>query len=406
MNKIILGSRAPSDKPISLLGVAAITLPAALTYFDYASSFTMGTAVVAIFCLAVDLKFSCRIGFRGINLVFLAFISIILTLQVLIISLTVEVDLLRALLSLLIFAIFWFGAASFASLLLASNDTQINAFLRRAIVIILIVGILGGLGVLQPLSMTYSNSVFPYAEPSLYALVLIPVLAAASSVSTIRARYVLIGSAFVVLLLLKNLTLAVGIVLVGFLVLPLNHFLLGLTLTLPALFFLDLSYYVERLEFFEGASNNVSALVYLQGWQLLYDSFAKHYGFGIGYQQAGLNATEVDASYLIQALVGDNLNLKDGGFVFSKLVSELGFLSLLFLIPYIRGVIYSLKIIKVNKESCLPNQKPLLLFASCSVLCYSIELFVRGVGYFTPSSFLMLVGICIFGSSKKLRGKL
>jgi hypothetical protein len=400
MNRINLKSRAPAGGPISLLGLAAITLPALLTYFGYASSFTLGTVVVAIFCLGVAHLILYRRVFLNPTLLFISFVSIVLVLQVLSISLIDDIDLFRAILSLLILTIFFIGAASFASLLLSSSDAQINSFLRRAVIVLLLIGIFGGLGVLQPLSMNYSKSVFPYAEPSLYALALIPVLAAACSVSAIRTRYIYIGSALVILFLLKNLTLAIGIVLVAFLVLPLYQFLLGLVLLLPVLVFMDLSYYTERLEFFEGTSTNLSALVYLQGWQVMLDSFVKSYGFGIGYQQAGINTSEVEAGHLIQAIAGDNLNLKDGGFVFSKLVSELGFLSLFFLFPYVKNVIYSLKIVKLNKEFPKLNQGPLLLLASCSVLCYSIELFVRGAGYFTPSSFLMLVGIFILGSNK------
>lgn len=402
MNKVILKSRTPAGKTISPLGIAAITFPALLTYFGYASSFSLGTAVVAVVCLVVGLIFSYRGGLFNHTPVFISLLSIVLILQVLSISLIREIDLFRAILSLLLLAIFMIGSASFASILLASGDAQINSFLRRAVFILLLVGIFGGLGVLQPLSMTYFKSVFPYAEPSLYALVLLPVLAAACSVSTIRTRYIFIGSAAAILFLLNNLTLAVGLALVAFLVLPLNQFLLGLVLLLPALFFMDLSYYTERLEFIEGTSNNLSALVYIQGWQVMFDSLVKSYGFGIGYQQSGINTSEVEASHLIQAIAGDNLNLKDGGFVFSKLVSELGFLSLLFLFPYVRSVIYSLKIIGFNKRDRSLNQRSLLLFASCSVLCYLIELFFRGAGYFTPSSFLMLTGIYILGASKKL----
>lgn len=399
-DKIILKTRRSASRPILSLGIAAITLPAFLMYFGYASSFSLGTVVVAIVCLGVAQPFLYGGVFFTYKLEFVFFASIILVLQVLSISLVDDIDLFRAILSLLILIIFFIGAASLARLLLASTDSQINLFLRRLVILLLLVGFFGGLGVLQPLSMNYFKSVFPYAEPSLYALALIPVLAAASSVSKIRTRYFYIGFSFVILLLLKNLTLAVGIVLVAFLVLPLYHFLLGLILLLPALVFMDISYYTERLQFFEGTSKNLSALVYLQGWQVIFDSFIKSYGFGVGYQQAGINTSEVEASHLIQAIAGNNLNLKDGGFVFSKLVSELGFISLLFLFPYVSNVIYSLKIIRLNRRFRLLNKRPLLLLASCSVLCYSIELFVRGSGYFTPASFLMVVGIYIIGASR------
>jgi hypothetical protein len=47
------------------------------------------------------------------------------------------------------------------------------------------------------------------------------------------------------------------------------------------------------------------------------------------------------------------------------------------------------------------EKRPILLLASGAVLSYMIDLFVRGSGYFTPSSMLMLTGIFILIRDEK-----
>jgi hypothetical protein len=83
---------------------------------------------------------------------------------------------------------------------------------------------------------------------------------------------------------------------------------------------------------------------------------------------------------------GSQFNLFDGGTTAAKILGEFGFIGALFISILIMR---AFKAFLILRHECIPTD--LFLFASCVDLGILIELFVRGVGYFSPTIFMYLV---------------
>jgi hypothetical protein len=154
---------------------------------------------------------------------------------------------------------------------------------------------------------------------------------------------------------------------------------------------IDVSYYLSRLEFTETASN-LSTLVYLQGWELAVNSLRSTACWGIGFQQLGVASAASDASNLIYDLVGSNPNLRDGGFLLSKLVSEFGVFGVVAIALHLRFALRCAGRLRsiARGELRLPGGT---VFALCVVVMYLIEVYVRSAGYFVGTAGLFLAAL-------------
>jgi hypothetical protein len=139
------------------------------------------------------------------------------------------------------------------------------------------------------------------------------------------------------------------------------------------------TYYFSRILFWN--SNNLSALVYLQGWSDAARGVYENFGFGLGFQRMGTNAPS-EISNSIYALVGEYKNRMDGSFLVSKLVSELGFAGILIIFLYIL-FLYKFYIFVIK----FGTQKDKILYGVYA--SFLVELFVRGYGYFSPGIILV-----------------
>ena len=119
-------------------------------------------------------------------------------------------------------------------------------------------------------------------------------------------------------------------------------------------------------------------------------SFTETYGFGLGFNQLGIVGPQGELQPLIQTLTDgvSRLNVRDGGSTGSKLIAETGLLGLVLLMFYFFS---SINILKQLIKRRLKSFKDIFF---CGVfLIFSIELFVRGMGYFSILSFLFLSSI-------------
>lgn len=88
-------------------------------------------------------------------------------------------------------------------------------------------------------------------------------------------------------------------------------------------------YILHRLDFsvLEANSKNMSAFVYLSGWERMYLGLINTSGFGIGINNFGIIEEGYYGKEIIKYL-GFLLNYNDGSFLFSKFVGEFGLLGL------------------------------------------------------------------------------
>jgi hypothetical protein len=242
--------------------------------------------------------------------------------------------------------------------------------------------------------------VFPFSEPSHFALAFIPLLmyVAITSRGTRRAIFLVLG--FVCTALIQNLTLAAGFALVALAMMRWHVLLIALVLVGAIAAQLDLTYYATRLDF-SGDSTNLSNLIYLQGWQMVDESWQRSGGFGIGFQQLGVFGTEVPAAQILRGLrQGEDINTLDGSFVFAKFGSEFGVFACVLVLVYLWLAFRSLRTLrKVARRR--PRIGPLTILAHCAIVSYFIELFVRSTGYFTPAALLLVAAFGVLARDRR-----
>ncbi len=261
-------------------------------------------------------------------------------------------------------------------------------------------GLLALLGLVPPATNATSKPVFPFSEASHFGLALCPlVLSVAVMTRSARARMAYVGSALALALLLQNFTLVVGLMLVAAICLPWRWLLpvsvLGVAAVATAL---DtgasaLAYYAERLNF-TAESENLTALVVLQGWQIMGEAVDQSSGWGLGFQQLGVQGPITEVSESINLLnQGNYLNLLDGGFLLAKLVAELGVWGIVLALVFSSEVMRcSLQLRRVALQGI--RMPAGWVFAHAVLVMYSLEVFVRSPGYLTGSAALLLTAVC------------
>jgi hypothetical protein len=291
------------------------------------------------------------------------------------------------------------GATLTGAVLSASNSAMHRGIVRCFLWLCALAAV-AAIGLDVPSPADWRKPVFPFSEPSMFAVAFIPALmyVAVSSRGWTRVAFMLIGVACTALI--QNLTLAIGFALVA--AVSLRWYVLAtlFVVVVAAASQLDLTYYADRLDF-SGDVTNLSNLVYVQGWQMISESWQRSSAFGIGFQQLGVFGTNVPAAQVIRALrAGEDSNLLDGGFVFAKLGSDFGVFGLLLAVVFLGLAFRSFRELR-RTASGLDPLPPAVIFAHCVVLSYVIELFVRGAGYFTPGSLLLITALGILGRPRR-----
>lgn len=245
---------------------------------------------------------------------------------------------------------------------------------------------------LEPHGASFHAPTFPFSETSHFALAFGPFYLYRSI--TARAKHQ-------VFWILFGLAVAVIIKSATFLVFAFGAALLCRKLLITAgsaaLLLLagavtHLSYFTSRADI-SSHSSNLSALVYLQGWELLIRSLIITHGWGLGFQQLGTRNFHLGVSHLIEALnSGTSLNTKGGGFILSKIGSEFGIFGLAAVIWYGLICLKSIRSLRATRAYTEDT------FARCIIVGFGIDIFVRGVGYFYGSP-LLFIGAALSLSS-------
>jgi hypothetical protein len=178
-----------------------------------------------------------------------------------------------------------------------------------------------------------------------------------------------------------------------------NVFLIFLVLYSSFLLLSNIDYFASRL-IISNESNNLSVLSYLQGWDFAYNHFFNSNFIGIGIQQFGIYPLETEISMQIENLVGEKMNENNGSAEAAKLIAEFGLLGVFMLIYYFNTLFKSLKFL--SNCDFFEKKDSIILFCCCSIFSFFVELFVRGVGYFSPTSFLFFMSL-VFLSENNFR---
>ena len=233
-----------------------------------------------------------------------------------------------------------------------------------------------------------------FPEISHFSIIFLPLLMFKVLVSkNIIYIYVINVFSLVLSIYVENLTLLVGTIMVMsiysikktiiFILIPLVFIISNIGID-------NMSYFTSRLSF--DNPNNVSTLVFLSGWERAYLNLIDFSFLGIGFNQLGYEGQIGYYQNQIMSLGLRNLNLKDGGSLAPKLISELGvfgiFLILMYLIFFVK-IMYKLK--KYSYSYTHLNAFYISIF-----IMSSVNIFMRGSGYFSPIIFLLFGSIFYF----------
>lgn len=252
---------------------------------------------------------------------------------------------------------------------------------------------------LQPYALTISDKpVFPFNEPSHYALAFVPFLVHVCIISPARRRLAWLAAALLIAFLIESLSLVVGVIVAAGVSLRWSQLIAFTIPVVAAAAYLNIEYFSERLDL-NYQTRNLSALVYIQGYELIVDAFRRTGGWGVGFQQLGITPISSPTADVINRLLGgSDSNLRDGGFLATKLISEFGVFGLAAVLAYV--VIAMRAALWLRNRSNLLNGQTGLVLANAIIVGFSVEMFVRGIAYFSGSAVLFLAAVIYRGQIK------
>lgn len=310
-------------------------------------------------------------------------------------------ELARAALSGVAIAFMLLAAILNAPTLFGSDD-EATGFatnvIRAVFVVIATASLLG----IQPQTLDLEKPVFPFTEPSHYALAFAPLLIDGCVRARPVGRLLLLLTGFVIAYLLQSLSLLIVVAMTSAISLPIVRLgIIAAILAVVSLTLLDLTYFIERVSSDEGAQN-ISRLVYVQGWELIGGSLSDSWGWGVGFQQLGFAPIDSPTADLLFRLLGTDANLKDGGFTAAKIISEFGLFGIVGLIVLV--TVIASGFFRLRRQATKPGE-----LTGGEILAYSIlvayltEIFVRGIGYFSGTTMLLFAACSYLWKTRKSR---
>ena len=110
---------------------------------------------------------------------------------------------------------------------------------------------------------------------------------------------------------------------------------------------------------------------------------------GVGFQMNGIQPPSPMAEKIL-SIAGIYKNRGDGAFLAGKVISEFGIIGIVLVGLLSKQIFNSFRFIKSQLDNQLSKDKK-LVFCHAVVFSFTIELFFRGNGYFSPSLMFMLI---------------
>jgi hypothetical protein len=143
-------------------------------------------------------------------------------------------------------------------------------------------------------------------------------------------------------------------------------------------------------------TDNLSSLVYVQGWQDTWANFTRTRGLGLGFNMMGCHPLLNVAAREVLAFTGnEELNAEDGSFQFAKIVSEAGVAGIAF---YAVIVWWWVRLERRIREIKDHKQKAAVSTQAALMFCFIASSFIRGGSYFSGG--LLLWVVAVSGASK------
>jgi len=389
------GSSSSAFYGLTLLAFTLLYFPNALRYILGTSSNAVGLIIACgLICLVAVLKdyFSEKSLARlmiGLSLALITLIAVHLFIAINWNIISQSFDFWRTALSFaaIVFSVVTGGVIADWLLQVSHKDLQ-----RLAVLIatsLIIISAWAYVGFQPPSAEFLVKPTFPFTEPSHLALIAAPFIIQQAVRLPLTLRYLWLGLWLTLAFANQSLSLIVVISLAAAASLPVFWAVLALVPVAMVVSGIDLQYYSERLDL-SIQSDNLSALIYRQGWELARAGLDYNSGLGIGFQQLGLAPLNVPTSDMIFRILRSDANLRDGSFMLAKLVGEFGIFGIALVAAY--SILAVKALLMLRRMAALPAQQQNA--AQCfalSICCgFAVEMFVRGIGYFSASVILLI----------------
>lgn len=373
---------------LSLFGF--LLFPAAVFLMRLASSYALGVVAVAAMLVVLELGARRCMIQRG-ALIWIYAVLVLALLHLIYVTGSTNFWSVRALVSLLFLLVVVLAVNFTAGHAARMPPEEFHKVIRRAVVLMLVLGTTNAI-LKDPLKDLngWRAVMTPFSEPSHYAIALAPFALYAVAM---RDRWLIAGFFVTLAIVLSQMgsviILVVALLVVG-LLLPFWVTLLAFpVLGAVVAATLTSEYYLSRLAFWEG--ENLTALVYLQGLQIIGESFTGSNITGLGFQQLGSRDLGLEASKVIRGLRdGQDSNILDGGFVAAKLIGEFGLLALPLTLGLVVLMVRSFALLRRHRSG-KRVMEPMHVFAHCCIFGYFVEFGFRGIGYFSVGTTFLLL---------------
>lgn len=283
----------------------------------------------------------------------------------------------------------------FLTFAMIASIKNINLNFSHGYFAILIVGIFGLLDIQPSFSRYYNNPVFPFDEPSHFNLAY-GVISTACMQKYKKNKIYIPAVTAIFGVIFPSLSMIVLAFMQIALIIKLRNFIPVIILIGLSIAFLNLSYFSARIG---GQEKNASFLVYMQGWESIYETYLNLRIFGLGFQQMGFLETTPIGEFLCNVYSFCSNNY-DGSFLLSKLITEFGTIGLLF------GIIltyYSFcSMLQIRKNLKIEtNQSDYIILGYSFIYISLIELYIRGYGYFSINLLSTIIFIQSYKALKK-----
>lgn len=298
--------------------------------------------------------------------------------------------------TIFLFVLMLLSAYLFTLIIENTSEFTFNKSLKYILYLFIVILISSGVLKYNPLQSSYTffnRPLFPFIEPSHFALIFAPFyLWIIISQKKVIVRIFIVLLSTTLLFYIENLTLVCLISIGAYFAFGLKkiwYFLLPFIYVIPFLD-LNLDYYTSRVDL-SFSNENISTLVWLQGWQEASIYFKNTQGIGIGFQQFGVSDPKGDIANTVYYLLDFYTNRHDGGTFGAKLVGEFGIIGIVIILIMMYQIIKSFLFLSKLKTGAPKSYQ--LIFYHCCIFYFVLELFVRSTSYVAPGFFIFLVGL-------------
>jgi hypothetical protein len=139
-----------------------------------------------------------------------------------------------------------------------------------------------------------------------------------------------------------------------------------------------------------GEAQNISSLVYVQGWQDAWFNLWRTRGLGLGLNMMGCGLPPDVSARSFLAMAGIELNTEDGSFLFAKVVSEAGVAGIAF---YIVITWWWVQLEKKLRRLSKHAVRFAVETQAALIFCFVASSFIRGSGYFEGGLLLWVAAV-------------